>query len=349
MRKNKTLSIKEAHMNTIADGSVIIQTSSQSVPSTPSWFGEVALIVEHLCKQGVLAALDDRVRFARRRFGHYEVLDFLAVLFGYAISGERTLEAFYERLAPWAETFMALFNREQLPSRSALSRFPASFTPTAVEGLRVLFLEDLLARPLTKEGQRGELLDRTSVQWEVFDIDGTRGAARQRAVPKTEDLPPAQRRLDEVCAAGYTGRKRGEVVRTRTVVSQAHSYQWLGSFGNRGNGEYRKELALALVVIRRYLAANGLPQARALLRLDGLYGTGAVIADLAGLSFVMRGKDYTVLDHPAVQARLHLPPDAHFSRPESTRVAHSLRLPRCPCGTRGLPLPRGGGDPPGSR
>ena len=29
--------------------------------------------------------------------------------------------------------------------------------------------------------------------------------------------------LAELCAAGYTGRKRGEVVRTRTVVSQAHS------------------------------------------------------------------------------------------------------------------------------
>jgi hypothetical protein len=27
------------------------------------------------------------------------VIDFLAVLFGYAISGERTLEEFYERLA----------------------------------------------------------------------------------------------------------------------------------------------------------------------------------------------------------------------------------------------------------
>jgi len=27
-------------MTSIADGSVIIQTSSESVPSTPSWFGE---------------------------------------------------------------------------------------------------------------------------------------------------------------------------------------------------------------------------------------------------------------------------------------------------------------------
>jgi len=322
-------------MTSIADSSVIIQTSAESVPSTPCWLGEIVLLVEHLRKQGVLAAIDERVRFARRRFGHYEVIDFLAVLFGYAISGERTLQAFYERLAPFAEPFMALFNREQLPSRSALSRFLASFTPAAVEALRVLFLEDLLTRPLTKERQRGELLDRAGGQWEVFDIDGTREAAPQRALPKTEDLPPVQRRLDEVCAAGYPGRKRGEVVRTRTVVSHAHTYQWLGSFGNRGNGEYRKELALALVVIRRSLAALGLPQTRALLRLDGLYGTGAVIADLDGLFFVMRGKDYAVLDHPTVQARLHLPPDAHFSRPESTLVRTLYDCPDVPVGPEG--------------
>src|SRR2546421_4066459 len=227
--------------------------------------------------------------------------------------------------------------------------FAALFTPAAVEALRVLFLEDLLTRPLTKERQRGELLDRAGRQWEVFDIDGTREAARQRALPKTEDLPPAQRRLDEICAAGYTGRKRGEVVRTRTVVSQAHTSQWLGSFGNRGNGEYRKELASALGAIRRYLAANSLPQARALLRLDGLYGTGAVMADLDGLCFVIRGKDYTVLDHPTVQARLHLPPDAHFSRPESILVRTLYDCPDVPVGEDGLPLPRRGGDPSGSR
>src|SRR5260370_9481351 len=70
----------------------------------------------------------------------------------------------------------------------------------------------------------------------VFDIDGTREAARQRALPQTEALPPVFRRLDEICAPGYTGRKRGEIVRTRTVISQAHTSQWLGSFGNRGNG-----------------------------------------------------------------------------------------------------------------
>jgi len=66
-------------MTSIADGSVIIQTSSASAPSTPSWFGEVALMAEHLRKQGILTKIGERVRFARRSFGRYEVIDFLAV------------------------------------------------------------------------------------------------------------------------------------------------------------------------------------------------------------------------------------------------------------------------------
>ena len=40
------------------------------------------------------------------------------VLFGYAISEERTLEVFYERLQPFAVPFMALFDRDHLPSRA---------------------------------------------------------------------------------------------------------------------------------------------------------------------------------------------------------------------------------------
>ena len=75
-------------MTSIADSAVLIQTSSVSIPSPPSWFGEVVLIAAHLRQHGVLSKISERVRFARRRFGHYEVIDFLAVLFGYAISGE---------------------------------------------------------------------------------------------------------------------------------------------------------------------------------------------------------------------------------------------------------------------
>jgi hypothetical protein len=57
-------------------------------------------------EHGVLDAIGERVRFARRRFGYFEVIDFVAVLFGYTISGERTVEGFYERLRPWASAKM---------------------------------------------------------------------------------------------------------------------------------------------------------------------------------------------------------------------------------------------------
>src|SRR5436309_2369044 len=148
-------------MTSITSFPVSIQASADSVPSLPCWFGEVTLLAQHLHCQGVLAAIEEQVRFARRRFGRYEVIDFVAVLFGYAISGERTLEGFYERLLPFAQPFMALFDRVKLPSRAALSRFLASLTWAATEALRTLFLAELLARPLDKEQPTGKFVDRT--------------------------------------------------------------------------------------------------------------------------------------------------------------------------------------------
>jgi hypothetical protein len=324
--------MKETNMNSITDGSIIVQASSQSVPSTPPWFGEVALIVQYLRKHEILSAIAERVRFARRRFGQYEVIDFVAVLFGYAISGERTLEAFYQNLHPFASAFMALFGRERLPARSTLSRFLAALPPEPVEALRCLFLSDLLTRPLVPEGEPAGLWDRTEKQWQVFDIDGTREAARQRALPQGPELPAPERRLRPLCAPGYTGRKRGEVVRSRTTILQAHTHQWLGSFGGPGNGKPREELRRAVVQIQQYLVAHQLLAACVLLRLDGLYGTGATLSDVAGLAVVMRGKDYQLLSQAEIQFRLSLPPDQQFSRPESAFVRSLYDCPEVAVG-----------------
>ena len=96
---------------------------------------------------------------------------------------------------------MALFGRSQLPHRSTLSRFLAAIDQSTLEALRTLFLQDVGARPL-EGAQRGGLWDRRGAHWVVFDVDGTRQAARQRALPHTSDLPAAQRRFDEVSAPG---------------------------------------------------------------------------------------------------------------------------------------------------
>jgi hypothetical protein len=115
----------------------------------------------------------------------------------------------------------------------------------------------------------------------------------------------------------YTGRKRGEVVRTRTTVLQMHTHQWVASFGNPGNGQYREELRRAKASIQMYVKAHSFPEARTLLRLDGHYGSGAVISDVADFAYVTRGKDYGLLDCAAIQTRLHLPADQQLTSAES--------------------------------
>src|SRR5438874_12686430 len=101
---------------------VTIQITPESVPSTPSWLAEVAAFAQVLASTGILSSIQEHVRFARARFGQYDTIDFVIMLIGYALSGEHTLKAFYERLLPLADTFMAIFGRHCLPSRPALPR-----------------------------------------------------------------------------------------------------------------------------------------------------------------------------------------------------------------------------------
>ncbi|GAC1347408.1 MAG: hypothetical protein NVSMB27_12750 [Ktedonobacteraceae bacterium] len=126
--------------------SVRVQIAPTPFPSTPSWLGEVAVLAHVLSQLGLQKAIEERVRFARARMGDYEVIDFVVMLLGYAVSGERTLTAFYQRLLPFAGAFMALFGRADMPHPATLSRFLAALDQATVEALRTLFQEDLVAR-----------------------------------------------------------------------------------------------------------------------------------------------------------------------------------------------------------
>ncbi len=109
-------------------------------------------------------------------------------------------------------------------------------------------------------------------------------------------------------------------IRTRTTILQAHTHQWLGTFGNPGNGQYRNELKLARSVITTYAATLSFPLSHLIIRLDGLYGNAAPLADLLageGPAVIVRGKAYHLLEQPAIQQRLHRPPDQVTIHPES--------------------------------
>ncbi len=233
----------------ISDPCLEVQTSPLERPSVPPWFAEVAILSQHLATKGLLEAFTHQIRLVRGHFGHYEPIDFLVLLIGYAISGERTLADFFERLSPFRAAFMALFGRANLPHRSSLSRFRASVDRPCLEAFRSLFEQFSFPEGWTTETIGGSF-DRQGRRSIVFDVDATRQAARQRALPCDALLPAARRRLEAVCASGYKGRRRGEVVRTRTTALQMHTRQWIGTYGNRGNGDYQAELASALRAIK---------------------------------------------------------------------------------------------------
>ncbi len=292
-----------------------IQTSPLDRPSVPAWFAEVVMIARHLEAKGLLEAFAQQVRLVRGRFGSYEPIDFLALLIGYAISGERTLSDFFERVAPFESAFMALFGRRCLPHRATLSRFLADVDRPCLEAFRALFEQHTFAEGWTSE-TIGGIFDRQGRRYLVFDVDATRQAARQRALPCGSDLPTAKRRLDAVCAPGYRGRKRGEVVRTRTTALQMHTRQWIGTYAGKGNGDYRGELASALRAITGYLKHFAFPPAMALIRLDGAYGDATVVTQLllADTPFVTRWRGYLLLEHPQIQRALAHAPTASVMR-----------------------------------
>ena len=184
----------------------------------------------------------------------------------------------------------------------------------ARDSFRTLFEQYSFPEGWTKDSIGG-IFDRQGRRYIVFDVDATRQAARQRSLPCDPILPPAKRRLDAVCAPGYKGRKRGEVVRTRTTALQMHTCQWIGTYGGRGNGDYQRELAYALRAIATYLKHFALTSEVALVRLDGQYGDAVVITQLieAGVYLITRGRTYRMLERPQIQRVLTHPPSARVT------------------------------------
>jgi hypothetical protein len=262
-------------------------------------------------------AIQEHVRFARARFGPDDPRDVVVVLIGDALRGEPTRNAYDERLVPFADPFMACFGRFPLPDRSTLSRSLAALDQATVEALRTLFPADVVAR--TPFATPGSPLDRQGNSWWVVDVDGTKQAARQCALPHRKDLPAPHRRMSQVCAPGSLGRTRGEVVSTRTTVGQACTHPWIGAAGDSGNGKDRGERKRALEAITWDALTHSLPLAQILVRFDGLDGNAAPVSDVlrTGLGGMGRRKDSTLLDREAVRARLAGPPNLECRHPES--------------------------------
>ena len=94
-----------------------------------------------------------------REWDFYEVCDFVLLLLAYAVSGLPTLKLFFEQLESVKSVLMAIWQRQNCPAASTLSRFLRDVGSTALEQLRALFESDLLAHGV-RQTQSGGLIDR---------------------------------------------------------------------------------------------------------------------------------------------------------------------------------------------
>jgi hypothetical protein len=124
-------------------------------------------------------------------------------------------------------------------------------------------------------------------------------------------------------------------------VLQAHTYQFLGTFGGAGNGDYRGELLRAIQVLLSYARQVAISPENVVIRLDGLYGNAAPLSDVltSGLGLIARSKDYQLLDLSQVQAVLAQPPAAMCTHPESQATRMLFDCPAVPLSPAG-PLVR---------
>jgi hypothetical protein len=128
-------------MGTIPHPCVDIHTTPAPQPSLPPWCAERILIAGLLRSRGRLDALSAQVRLVRGRFGRYEVIALLARLFGDALSGARTVQAFFDRVHPFAQPSMARCARGERPHRSTVSRLLTAVDASCLEALRARLLQ----------------------------------------------------------------------------------------------------------------------------------------------------------------------------------------------------------------
>jgi hypothetical protein len=162
-----------------------------------------------------------------------------------------------------------------------------------------------------------------------FDIDPTKQAVRQRELANGLDRPAPQRRLEACTGPGQAGRKRGERVRSRMTVLQAHTHEWLGTFGFAGQGQRKIWMPRACDAIVAYLQARSLPVQSGVVRLDGEFGWAEDVRQIQqkGLGYLGRCADYELLHHPQVRAALCAGTTVQMTTPDSGVVRQVFDVP----------------------
>jgi hypothetical protein len=278
---------------------LVLNASAQSDKQPPSWMSEVTAVLQYWKVQGWIEPLKTlRVPGQVKR---YEAYDFFLVLVAYSVSHERSLRAFYRAAKPVKGALMAMWDRRRMPSRPRLSNFLKGITPSMIETFRLQFQSAVTAGLLQVE-TLGGLIDHRNHRHAVFDLDPTKQATIQRTLPHDEEHPPTQRRRADAVAAGYSGRKRADAIRSRMTVLFTSAMAWVFTRGQPGNGHRETGLEQACRAIVQLLQGLAIRTVDSLVRFDGEYGYARWIAQIQShhLGYLGRCVDYRLLHSPEV-------------------------------------------------
>ena len=271
----------------------------------PAHLTEAALLLDFLNNAGTLDQIATRCRI--RREGGYCGADVVLFLLAYFAVGANTgLKRFYaSALSSWS-LLAGLGGRVRMPSPPAMSRALSSVHSAGMRTFhRWLLTEALDLTPLLTH-PAVQYRDAKGRAWHVFHFDPTTPALRQRALPAREDRPDGERRANQLCEAGKSGRKRGEVLFTRSVLQHAGSGLWLDMGVEPGQGKQRKQLHSAIEAVVHVCKGIGHPSEMAVICADGQWGGVPSLVSFreGNTRFVTRLSRYQLLERPEIQRAL---------------------------------------------
>ncbi len=116
------------------------------------------------------------------------------------------------------------------------------------------------------------------------------------------------------------------------TVQLRHTSEWLGTFGEPGNGDANAAVERVCQVVTAYLKAHDLPLALGVVRLDGEHGWLHRIARIVdhGLGYLVRCCDYKILKSPILAAALAAGAIARMTHEDTGVVRELFDLPAYP-------------------
>jgi hypothetical protein len=270
----------------------------------PKEYGEYAVFVDVLRANEVMDYLLGVV--LERRAGAYELVDlvlFLGCFFSASVRGTSIAE-FAESSAVYRNELAGIGGRIRWLTQSSASRELASVGDQSSRDIAQRLLE-VTARSVvqSKLATTSGYRDGAGNQWWVMHWDTTVEGVRKRALPEGDELPDGIRLSDELAKPGYGGRKRGEAVFARSIVSDATSGAWIHMDLCSGSGSVRDQIKRAVDATVAFVGECGEELGKTVMVCDGVGGgmtqTRAVLS--GGLHIVTRNAQYELLQTKAAQ------------------------------------------------